>query len=254
MSRGGPAIPRGRSARTVWCGLAFLMLPTVGCTGPKEEGALTERRYRAMREKMVKTQISRRGIKDPKVLAALRKVPRHAFVPVHVKDRAYDDNALPIGEGQTISQPYIVGIMTELLQLRSGDKVLEIGTGSGYQAAVLSELVGRVFTIEIVEPLGESARDRLASLGYKNVTVRIGDGYRGWPEEAPFDAVIVTAAPDHVPRPLIDQLKMGGRLVIPVGKWDQYLKVFEKMKDGFKEKDVIPVRFVPMTGESEGGP
>ena len=187
-----------------------------------------------------------------KVLKAIEEVPRHEFVPPNMEARAYEDNPLPIGEEQTISQPYIVALMTELLGLKGGERVLEIGTGSGYQAAVLAEIAGQVYTIEILEPLATSAKKRLAGMGYKNITVRCGDGYKGWKEHAPFDAIIVTAAPDHVPQPLVDQLKPGGKMVIPVGNFLQELKVLTKKSDGtVVEKNVLPVRFVPMTGEAQ---
>ena len=210
-----------------------------------------EERFGLMREKMVKIQIERRGIRDRRVLDALRRVERHRFVPPDLQERAYDDGALPIGEGQTISQPYIVSIMTELLKLGGDERVLEIGTGSGYQAAVLAELVSHVYTIEIVERLARQAEARLLALGYGNVTVRLGDGYRGWPEEAPFDAIIVTAAPDHVPQPLVDQLREGGRMVIPVGGGAQDLVLLVKEQGKIREEQIIPVRFVPMTGEAQ---
>jgi protein-L-isoaspartate(D-aspartate) O-methyltransferase len=187
---------------------------------------------------------------DPRVIAALARVPRHAFVPAGLRDRAYRNYPLPIGYGQTISQPYIVALMTDLLQVGPGARVLEIGTGSGYQAAVLAELVDRVYTIEIVEPLAQDARARLERLGYANVVVRAGDGYAGWPEHAPFDAILVTAAPDHVPPALIEQLRPGGRLVLPVGAegGDQSLRVVEKDRDGrVSERTVLAVRFVPLT-------
>jgi protein-L-isoaspartate(D-aspartate) O-methyltransferase len=183
----------------------------------------------------------------------MRAVPRHRFVPEAWRRFAYSDQPLPIGEEQTISQPYIVALMTELLSLRPGDKVLEIGTGSGYQAAVLAEITDQVYSIEIIESLAESAAERLGQLGYDKVQVRAGDGYRGWPEEAPFDAIIVTAAPDHVPEPLLAELAPGGRLVIPVGSFFQELKRITRRADGtFREESVLPVRFVPMTGEAEG--
>ena len=210
-----------------------------------------EERFDLMREKMIKIQIERRGIRDRRVLDALRRVERHRFVPPDLQERAYDDGALPIGEGQTISQPYIVAIMTELLKLGGNERVLEIGTGSGYQAAVLAELVSHVYTIEIVESLARQAEARLPALGYRNVTVRLGDGYKGWPEEAPFDAIIVTAAPDHVPQPLVDQLREGGRMVIPVGRGTQDLVLLVKEQGRIREEQIIPVRFVPMTGEAQ---
>lgn len=188
---------------------------------------------------------------DPRVLDAMRRVPRHEFVPPEQRRAAYRNRPLPIGEGQTISQPYIVALMTHLLRLDPGDKVLEIGTGCGYQAAVLAELAGDVFSIEIVEPLARTAADTLQRLG-KRVTTRVGDGYKGWPEAAPFDAIIVTAAPDHIPPALIEQLKPGGRLVIPVGTLNQSLTVVTKNSDGTTfHDDIVPVRFVPLTRESD---
>ena len=204
---------------------------------------------------MVEIQIERRGVKDPRVLKVMRDTPRHRFIPPHLEKMAYLDGPLPIGEGQTISQPYIVALMTELLALKGDERILEIGTGSGYQAAVLSALVSEVFSIEIVKSLVDSAAVRLDKLGYKNVTTRWGDGYKGWPEEAPFDAIIVTAAPDKIPQPLIDQLKAGGRLVVPIGTRQQELKVFTKNKDGtIQSKNIIPVRFVPMVHPKDSIP
>ena len=189
------------------------------------------------------------------VMAAMGKVPRHRFVPFLQQIFAYDNRPLPIGEGQTISQPYIVALMTDLLDPKAGDTVLEVGTGSGYQAAVLAELVAKVYTIEIVEPLGKQAKRLLGELGYRNIEVRIGDGYGGWPEAAPFDSIIVTAAPAEVPRPLIDQLKPGGRMVIPVGGSSdvQQLLLLEKRPDGTATtKRTLPVRFVPLTRTGGG--
>ncbi len=185
---------------------------------------------------------------DPAVLAALGRVPRHEFVPPAVRDEAYADTPLPIGEGQTISQPFIVALMTQLADIQPDEVVLEIGTGSGYQAAVLAELASRVYTIEIIAPLGERAAATLERLGYGTVSVKIGDGYRGWPEHAPFDAILVTAAPDGIPQPLVEQLAVGGRMVIPVGPTGatQSLKVLDKAADGrLVARDVLPVRFVP---------
>lgn len=205
----------------------------------------------AQRRAMVESQIAARGVKSTSVLDAVRTVPRHRFVPDKYAYQAYADCPLPIGEGQTISQPYIVALMTDLLGCGPEDTVLEIGTGSGYQAAVLAELVAHVYSIEIVEVLAERADSTLKELGYKNISVKAGDGYRGWPEHAPFDAVIVTAAPDHIPQPLIDQLKEGGRLVIPVGSQWQDLLVVTKTAKGTETRSVTPVRFVPMTGEAE---
>jgi protein-L-isoaspartate(D-aspartate) O-methyltransferase len=198
---------------------------------------------------MVETQIRARGIKDETVLNAMLKVDRHEFVPEGARHLAYSDRPLPIGEGQTISQPYIVALMTELLELKKGDRVLEIGTGSGYQAAILAELADHLYTIEIIESLGRSAEGLLRKLGYKNITGKIGGGYIGWEEFAPFDAIIVTAAPPHIPQPLLDQLKERGRLVIPVGDYYQELKKITKVKGEIKSQDIIPVVFVPMTGE-----
>ena len=198
-------------------------------------------------DKMVTNQIERRGVKDKGVLRTMRETPRHLFIPSHLKSLAYSDGPLPIGEGQTISQPYIVALMTELLQLKGDEKVLEIGTGSGYQAAVLAPLAKQVYTIEIVKKLADSAEKRFEKLGYTNITGKWGDGYKGWTEYAPFDGIIVTAAPDQVPQPLIDQLKPGGRLVIPVGTRFQDLKVLLKTKAGkVLKENIIPVRFVPM--------
>lgn len=198
---------------------------------------------------MVAEQIEARGVRTPRVLEAMRRAPRHEFVPAGFRDEAYLDQPLPIGEGQTISQPYIVAIMTELSGARDGSRVLEIGTGSGYQAAVLAELGAEVFTIEIVPELAARATATLDRLGYTNVHVRSGDGARGWPEAAPFDAVLVTAAAPVVPRALLDQLAPGGRLVIPVGGYAQELEVHTKTEEGVEVRDVISVRFVPMTGE-----
>ncbi len=208
-------------------------------------------RFNFHRQSMVEDQIVRRGVDDPEVVKAMGEVPRHAFVPRHLQEQAYIDSPLSIGSGQTISQPYIVALMTELLELDGDEKVLEIGTGSGYQAAVLARVAREVYTIEIREELGQQAQERLSELGYKNVFMRIGDGYQGWPEEAPFDGIMVTAAPDTVPAPLIDQLKVGGKLVIPVGDFFQDLLVLTKTADGVERKEIIPVRFVPMIGEAE---
>ncbi|MEE8104013.1 MAG: protein-L-isoaspartate(D-aspartate) O-methyltransferase [Planctomycetota bacterium] len=205
----------------------------------------------ALRKKMVREQIQARGIDDPLVLAALGKVPRHEFVPGSNRSQAYEDHPLPIGERQTISQPYIVAFMANVADLQPGDKVLEIGTGSGYGAAVLAEIAKQVFSIEILEPLAKRAQRTIKRLGYKNIEIRHGDGYRGWPEEAPFDAIVVTAAPPKVPEPLKEQLAVGGHLVIPVGKLRQEIRVITRTKDGFVEHGVLPVRFVPMTGEAE---
>jgi protein-L-isoaspartate(D-aspartate) O-methyltransferase len=208
----------------------------------------TEGTFASSAGAMVEKQLRPRGIDDTRVLRVMAKVPREKFVAKQLEAHAYEDRPLPIGFGQTISQPYIVAFMTQALKPKSSDRVLEIGTGSGYQAAVLSELVAQVYTIEIVRPLAQRAATVLSALGYKNVLVKGGDGYKGWPEHAPFDAIIVTAAPDHVPQPLIEQLKEGGRMVIPVGKtFAQQLKVLEKRGGVMKETAVIPVKFVPLT-------
>ena len=204
--------------------------------------------FQVQRDRMVRTQIRDRGITDKKVLAALSRVERQRFVPEAYRPYAYGDHPLPIGEGQTISQPYIVALMTELLGLKGNEKVLEVGTGSGYQAAVLAEIVPEVYTVEIITSLAETARTLLQEQGYHRIQVRTGDGYQGWPEKAPFDGILVTAAPDHVPQPLLDQLKEGGRMVIPVGSGFQELKKIVKGEGKIKSTNIIPVRFVPMTG------
>ncbi len=209
--------------------------------------------YQVLRERMVREQIEARGIHDPRVLKAMRKVERHKFVPEEYRDLAYEDHPLPIGEGQTISQPYIVALMTELLELDEHDRVLEVGTGSGYQAAVLAEICDSVYTIEIIESLGRRAEALLKELGYTNVKVKIGDGYKGWPEHAPFDGIIVTCAPTHIPPPLQEQLAEGGRMVIPVGeRFTQELVLLRKENGKIIQREVIPVRFVPMLKEGGG--
>ena len=227
------------------------------------EESIAQDRYAAERERMV-AEISAmaretgfetgRPVFAKRVMAAIRKVPRHRFVPLALADHAYDNRPLSIGDGQTISQPYIVALMTELLDSKPGDVVLEVGTGSGYQAAVLAEIVANVYTIEIVDALGRKAAATLTALGYRNVTTRIGDGYHGWKEHAPFDGILVTAAPAEVPQPLVDQLKLGGRLVIPVGGrfGVQELMVIEKKADGSTTtRRTIPVRFVPLTRDRQ---
>jgi protein-L-isoaspartate(D-aspartate) O-methyltransferase len=206
------------------------------------------------RRAMVEQQIRERGVRQPAVLDAMETVPRHLFIPADHRDQAYSDAPLPIGHSQTISQPYIVALMTELLDLDKGDKVLEIGTGSGYHAAVLSRVAGEVYTIEIIDDLARQAKATLEQLGYGNVHVRNGDGYKGWPEAAPFDAIILTAAPLKIPQPLLDQLKMGGRMVVPVGSFVQDLQLITKTPHGYEKRTVAPVRFVPMTGEVQKNP
>src|SRR5436189_2367485 len=222
------------------------MLAVTGC-GQK---AVSVSDLGSERQRMVQEQLMSRGVRDERVLAAMNKVPREEFVPQDSRAASYADQPLPIGYGQTISQPYIVAFMTEQLRPKPSDRVLEIGTGSGYQAAVLAELVADVYTIEIIEPLAKNGEVTLQRLGYKNVHVKVGDGYSGWLEHAPFDAIIVTCAPDHVPQQLTDQLKDGGRMVIPVGeRFAQQLYLLEKQNGRLRESAVLPVRFVPMTRE-----
>jgi protein-L-isoaspartate(D-aspartate) O-methyltransferase len=229
--------------------MALCLLVALASCKPANVPALD---FAAERERMVRQQVAMRGVNETRLLAAMRKVPRDQFIPEAVRNLAYTDQPLPIGHDQTISQPFIVAFMTEKLQLRPTDRVLEIGTGSGYQAAILAELAREVYTIEIVAPLGERAQGTLQRLGYKNVHVKIGDGYQGWPEEAPFDAVIVTCAPEHVPRPLIDQTREGGRVIIPVGAaGSQLLYLLEKKAGRLQQRAVLPVRFVPMTGSAQ---
>ena len=203
------------------------------------------------RRAMVESQIAARGVTDTAVLEALRHVPRHRFMPREMQPFAYADRPLPIGEGQTISQPYIVAFMTQALELERGERMLEIGTGSGYQAAVLTEVAAEVYSIEIVPALAERAGALLKELEYEHLHLRTGDGYRGWPEAAPFDAILVTAAPDHIPQPLVDQLAPGGVLVIPVGTREQEILRLRRTPDGIVRESMLPVRFVPMTGEAE---
>jgi len=230
--------------RFIFILLSSLLYTTSACAGEISQD------FKKLRELMVVTQIETRGVKNRKVLEAMRKVERHKFVPREYRSRAYDDYPLPIGEGQTISQPYIVALMTEVLNPDSTKKVLEIGTGSGYQAAVLAELFQNVYTIEIIDPLGKRAEKLLSEAGYKNVRVKIGDGYLGWKEYSPFDAIIVTCSPTHIPEPLKDQLAEGGRMVIPVGEfYSQELVLLTKEKGEMKKKEIIPVVFVPMFGK-----
>jgi protein-L-isoaspartate(D-aspartate) O-methyltransferase len=229
--------------------LATLFISTV--LPVTEIFGVEEDRFASLRHEMVDGQIRARGVKDPRVLTAMEKVPRHLFVPAPLEYAAYGDHPLPIGNGQTISQPYIVAFMTETLGLKPDDRVLEIGTGSGYQAAILAELVREVYTIEIIKELGTRAQGLLEQMGYRNIHVRIGDGYKGWPEEAPFDAIIITAAPDKIPERLAAQLKEGGRLVLPVGKPGgvQELILARKVSGRLKSQTLMAVRFVPMIKE-----
>jgi protein-L-isoaspartate(D-aspartate) O-methyltransferase len=256
--RAAPAAP-ARAAAVLGCwlmlggGIAFAMGGNADDDRPASGASRAESGAElAVRRAMVEQQIRARGIANPEVLAAMEEVPRHLFVAAGERMEAYEDRPLPIGHGQTISQPYVVALMTALAGLRPDARVLEIGTGSGYQAAVLSRIAAQVYTVEIVEPLAELARRTLAGLGYDNVHVRVGDGYRGWPEAAPFDAIVVTAAPTEIPAPLVEQLKPGGRMVLPVGDHVQDLLVLTKRPDGgYDRSTVIPVRFVPMTGEAQ---
>lgn len=204
----------------------------------------------AERREMVDSQLRRRGIVDPKVISAMQAVPRHLFLPGEVDERAYDDIALPIGSDQSVPQPYLVALTAQLLELDGDERVLEIGTGSGYQAAILSSMAAEVYSVEIVPELAEYARERLAGLGFNNVEVRTGDGYLGWPEKAPFDCILVTAAPRRIPQPLIDQLTIGGKLVIPIGDYLQDLIVVTRTEDGIEKRRVDLVRMDPMTRPS----
>jgi protein-L-isoaspartate(D-aspartate) O-methyltransferase len=225
--------------------LLFALFPVLTAS----QAETGEKAFAKARERMVDEQIAARGVSNARVLKAMREVPRHLFVPLNEREYAYEDEPLPIGNDQTISQPYIVAVMTELARPAATDRVLEVGTGSGYQAAVLSALVDHVYTIELVEPLATTAATRLAELGFHNVTVRAGDGYAGWPDRAPFDIIMVTAAPDHIPQPLLDQLKPGGRMIVPVGPVGatQQLRLIEKTAAGLpRTTDIAPVRFVPL--------
>jgi protein-L-isoaspartate(D-aspartate) O-methyltransferase len=228
----------------------WLLMVGLAATGCHQK-ATSSSEFATERQRMVQEQLMPRGIHDERVLAAMAKVPREEFVPESLRVQSYSDSALPIGHDQTISQPFIVAYMTEQLRLQPTDRVLEIGTGSGYQAAILAELAKDVYTIEIIGPLAKDASARLARLDYKNAHVKIGDGYQGWPEVAPFDAIIVTCAPDKVPQPLTQQLKEGGRMIIPVGNGlDQQLFLLEKKEGQMAERAILPVRFVPMAGEA----
>lgn len=227
-----------------------VLLDATNTSGPVQKPSFHADEFASLRENLVSQSIEQEGVKDPQTLAAMRRVPRHKFVEIGDARFAYLDRPLPIGHGQTISQPYIVGYMTELLQLKPEHRVLEIGTGSAYQAAILAEIAQKVNSIEIVEPLARAAADRLKRLGYSNITVVHGDGYHGWQKQAPYDAIMVTAAAEHIPPPLIAQLKPGGRMVIPVGQvgWTQNLLLVEKRTDGsVQTQNLLPVTFVPLT-------
>jgi protein-L-isoaspartate(D-aspartate) O-methyltransferase len=208
--------------------------------------------FESLRHAMTQ-QVRQRGITQPEVLAAMEQVPRHLFVPESLWSQAYSEEQLVVGQGRTIYQPYMVALMTQLLGLKHGDKVLEIGTGTGYHAAVLSRIARTVYSVEIVEPVASQASKRLSVLGYHNVEVRVGDGYRGWEEKGPFDAILLSAAPPYIPKPLIDQLRVGGKMVVPVGGFFQDLLVITKAKDGIEKRTVIPVRLLPMTGKVRDG-
>ena len=227
----------------------YACFATTGCVQSREDRAMQSEdhnQFQKQRIAMVEQQIAARQVTDPKVLEAMRKVPRHKYVPESLRGHAYEDGPLPIGHGQTISQPYIVAYMTEQLDLKGHEKVLEIGTGSGYQAAILAEIADSVFTIEIVAPLAFEAKDVLQDQGVRNIQFKVGNGYEGWPEKAPFDAIIVTAAPEEIPYGLIGQLKVGGRMIAPVGDWAQTLLLITKSKTSHRVKKLLPVRFVPM--------
>jgi protein-L-isoaspartate(D-aspartate) O-methyltransferase len=229
-----------------WIFLLIIALFAAGLAGAQDDEFASER------IRMVEKQLERRGVTDPRILEAMKKVKRHLFVPKRVRGLSYEDTPLPIGYDQTISQPYIVAYMTEVAGIKPGDKVLEIGTGSGYQAAVLAEIAGEVYTVEIVKPLADTARTKLEDMGFTNVHVRWGDGYKGWPQNAPFDVIIVTAAPPEVPQVLVEQLKVGGRMVIPVGIFFQEIYLVTKTESGIEKKALLPVRFVPMVHPKKG--
>lgn len=247
-----------RRSATRWSGAIMSLLaacPGIGCSEPSVATEPPTREtndpFLEARQQMVDEQIVARGIRDPHVIAAMGRVPRHRFVSEAQQGFAYEDRPLPLAERQTISQPYIVAIMTELAQLDKESRVLEIGTGSGYQAAILHEVAGEVYSIEIIAPLAEHARTALHELGYHAIHLRLGDGYLGWPEAAPFDAILVTAAPPSIPQPLLDQLADGGRLVVPVGTGYQRLEVHTRTSQGIQRETIFGVRFVPMTGRAQ---
>jgi protein-L-isoaspartate(D-aspartate) O-methyltransferase len=252
----GAIAPAGRAQESV--SSRILRLAPSGAPNAvstfEPQGSPTRDEFAAARSEMVRSQIEARGIAQSTVLQAMRTVPRHLFVPDEHRAASYADHPLAIGEGQTISQPYVVALMTQLLELRGGEKILEIGTGSGYHAAVMSRIAGSVYSVEIIPELARRARRTLDQIGYDNVHVRHGDGYQGWPEEAPFDAIVLTAAPEEIPPPLLDQLKVGGRMVAPVGGFFQELKLIVKHDDGIETRTVEAVRFVPMTGKAQEPP
>jgi protein-L-isoaspartate(D-aspartate) O-methyltransferase len=263
LARMAERIPQGPPGPRLWLRTAALLLAAGACGSPEPpareaaappaQGQPAPVERSGEREAMVREQVQARGVRDERVLAALRRVPRHRFVPAEQAPYAYQDRPLLIGWDQTISQPYIVAFMTAALELSGDERVLEIGTGSGYQAAILAECAAEVWSIEIVAPLAERAARTLRESGYTRVHLRTGDGYAGWPEAAPFDAIVVTAAPDHVPQPLLDQLVDGGRMILPVGGFDQELLLIERRGDELVRRSVLPVRFVPMTGRAQEG-
>jgi protein-L-isoaspartate(D-aspartate) O-methyltransferase len=234
-----------RFFRSLALGLAVAVAP--GVAAAAGDG------FEVLRHSMVEQQVKQRGITQPEVLAAMDQVPRHLFVPDSLRSEAYSDQPLVLGQGRTVYQPYVVALMTSLLELKRGDKVLEIGTGSGYHAAVLSRIAREVYSIEIVEPVASQASKRLSVLGYHNVEVLVGDGYRGLPEKAPFDAILLSAAPTQIPKPLLAQLRVGGKMVAPVGGFFQDLQVITKTADGLEKRTIIPVRLSPMKGRAQDG-
>jgi protein-L-isoaspartate(D-aspartate) O-methyltransferase len=238
---------RGRRSR-LFRGLALGLAVVIPYGLAAEEDG-----FGLLRHSMVEQQVRQRGITNPDVLAAMAQVPRHLFVPDSLRSEAYSDRPLALGQGRTVYQPYVVALMTSLLDLKRGDKVLEIGTGTGYHAAVLSRIAREVYSIEIVGPVANQASKRLQVLGYHNVVVRVGDGYRGWPEKKPFDAILLSAAPPQIPKPLLDQLRVGGKMVAPVGGFFQDLQVITKTAEGLEKRTIIPVRLSPMKGKAQNG-
>jgi len=247
-----PVLSDNRRMKRPLSVVTAVALALAACTAPAADQQRTEAEWAAARSRMVEEQLRARDIRSPRVLEAMTRVPRHLFVPEQARGDAYGDYPLPIGYEQTISQPYIVAFMTEALEVERVHRVLEIGTGSGYQAAILGELAREVFTMEIVAPLAERATKTLAALGYRNVHVRAGNGYEGWPEHAPYDRIMVTAAPDEVPPALVEQLKMDGLMAIPVGTAWQELRIMRRTPEGMITLKTMPVRFVPMTGKRGG--
>ncbi len=245
------------SIAIILCCLFLICIPTYAAQQSFQPSELrrpkfnsASERFEVQREQMVQYQLRDRGIEDQRVLAAMSKIPRHQFVDSSWRDLAYSDRPLPIGNGQTISQPYIVAYMSEAAEISPGDRVLEIGTGCGYQTAVLGELAEAVYSIEVIPQLAQNARQLLSELDYQNIEVKTGDGYQGWREHAPYNAIIVTAAPKHIPQALIEQLAIDGKMVIPVGRWNQKIAILTKTKESVVIENTIPVRFVPMVAKS----